>query len=197
MKSIVIASNNEDKIREIKELLSDLHLDVKSLKDFPEIPEIIEDGKTFEENALKKAREAFCILQTPILSDDSGLEVYALNMQPGVYSARFAGEPKDYRKNNQKLLKLLENYTEADQREARFRCIVVFKTIESEHIVEGICRGRIIDQLRGNGGFGYDPLFIPDGYDQTFAELPQRIKNSISHRGKAFNQIKQIIKDFT
>lgn len=197
MKSLVIASNNEDKVREIKEILSDLHLDIKSLKDFPEIPEIIEDGKTFEENALKKAREVFSILQTPILSDDSGLEVYAINMQPGVYSARFAGEPKDYRKNNQKLLKLLENYPEEDEREARFRCLVVFKTFESEHIVEGICKGRIIDELRGNGGFGYDPLFIPDGYKQTFAELPQRIKNSISHRGRAFNQIKQIIKGYT
>lgn len=196
MKSLVIASNNEGKVREIKEILSDLHLDIKSLKDYPEIPEIIEDGKTFEENALKKAREAFSILQLPVLSDDSGLEVYALNMQPGVYSARFAGEPKDYHKNNQKLLKLLENYYD-DKRKARFRCVVVFKIFETEHIVEGFCTGRIINELRGSGGFGYDPLFIPDGYQQTFAELSQEIKNSISHRGRAFNLIKPIIKNYT
>lgn len=195
MKSLVIASNNEDKIREIKEILSDLNLDLKSLKDFPEIPEIVEDGQTFEENALKKARQAFSILQTPILSDDSGLEVYALNMQPGVYSARFAGEPKDYQKNNQKLLKLLEDYSDND-RKARFRCVVVLKTFETEQIVEGFCTGRIINELRGSGGFGYDPLFIPDGYQQTFAELSQEVKNKISHRGSAFNQIKSIIKKY-
>lgn len=195
MKSLVIASHNEGKIREIKEILFDLNLDLKSLKDFPDIPEIVEDGKTFEENALKKARVVFSTLQTPVLSDDSGLEVYALNMQPGVYSARFAGEPKDYQKNNQKLLKFLENYHD-DERKARFRCVVVFKTFETEQIVEGFCTGRIITELRGSGGFGYDPLFIPDGYQQTFAELPQDIKNSISHRGSAFNQIKSVIKKY-
>ncbi len=196
MKSLVVASNNEGKLREIKEILSDLNLDLKSLKDYPEIPEIIEDGKTFEENALKKAREAFSILQVPVLADDSGLEVHALNMQPGVYSARFAGEPKDYQKNNQKLLKFLENYHD-DERKARFRCVVVFKTFETEHIVEGFCTGRIINELRGSGGFGYDPLFIPDGYQQTFAELSQEVKNSISHRGRAFILIKPIIKNYT
>lgn len=196
MKSLVVASNNEGKLREIKEILSDLNLDLKSLKDYPEIPEIIEDGKTFEENALKKAREAFSILQAPVLSDDSGLEVYSLNMQPGVYSARFAGEPKDYQRNNQKLLKLLENY-HSDERKARFRCVVVFKTFETEHVVEGFCDGRIITELRGSGGFGYDPLFIPDGYQQTFAELSQEVKNSISHRGRAFSLIKPIIKNYT
>ncbi len=196
MKNLVIASNNEGKVREITEILSDLNLNLKSFKDYPEIPEIIEDGKTFEENALKKARKAFSILQTPVLSDDSGLEVYALNMQPGVYSARFAGEPKDYQKNNQKLLRYLENYHD-DERKARFRCVVVFKTFESEHIVEGFCTGRIITELRGSGGFGYDPLFIPEGYQQTFAELPPEVKNSISHRGRAFSLIKPIIKNYT
>ncbi|MDP2208673.1 MAG: XTP/dITP diphosphatase [Bacteroidota bacterium] len=196
MKSLVVASNNEGKLREIKEILSDLNLDLKSLKDYPEIPEIIEDGKTFEENALKKAREVFNILQVPVLSDDSGLEVHALNMQPGVYSARFAGEPKDHQKNNQKLLKFLENYHD-DEKKARFRCVVVFKTFETEHIVEGFCTGRIINELRGSGGFGYDPLFIPDGYQQTFAELTQEVKNSISHRGRAFSLIKPIIKNYT
>lgn len=196
MKNLVIASNNEGKVREITEILSDLNLNLKSFKDYPEIPEIIEDGKTFEENALKKARKAFSILQAPVLSDDSGLEVYALNMQPGVYSARFAGEPKDYQKNNQKLLKYLENYHD-DERKARFRCVVVFKTFESEHIVEGFCTGRIITELRGSGGFGYDPLFIPEGYQQTFAELPPEVKNSISHRGRAFSLIKPIIKNYT
>ncbi len=197
MKSLIIASNNEGKVREIKEILSDLHLDIKSLKDYPEIPEIIEDGSTFEENALKKAREVFKILQLPVLSDDSGLEVYSLNMQPGVYSARFAGEPKDYQKNNQKLLKELENYDDDEKRKARFRCVVVFKTFETEHIVEGFCTGRIINEIRGSGGFGYDPLFIPDGHQQTFAELPQEIKNSISHRGRAFSKIKPFIEKFT
>ncbi len=196
MKNLVIASNNEGKVREITEILSDLNLNLKSFKDYPEIPEIIEDGKTFEENALKKARKAFSILQAPVLSDDSGLEVYALNMQPGVYSARFAGEPKDYQKNNQKLLRYLENYHD-DERKARFRCVVVFKTFESEHIVEGFCTGRIITELRGSGGFGYDPLFIPEGYQQTFAELPPEVKNSISHRGRAFSLIKPIIKNYT
>lgn len=193
MNTLIIATKNKGKVKEVKEILNDINIEIKSLVDYPEVQDIEEHGDTFEMNALIKAREVFNTLGIPILSDDSGLEVYALGMKPGVYSARYACEDVNSLKNNLKLLFELQSVPE-NQRHARFRCVTVFKTSDAEIISEGICEGRIISELKGEGGFGYDPLFIPNGYSQTFAELPQDVKNIISHRGMALRKIKPIIR---
>lgn len=195
MRSLIIATKNEGKYREIKEMLSDLKLEFFSLNDFKDVPEIEENGLSYIENALIKARKIFEVTRLPVLSDDSGLEIEALNFQPGIYSARFAGEPVNYKANNEKLLKLLKNVPDTE-RKARFICTVVFKNGEKEEIFEGICLGRIAIEPRGNGGFGYDPLFIPEGYNLTFAELSQEIKNKISHRARAIEKVKPVLIDF-
>ena len=143
----------------------------------------MEDAETFEGNALKKARELCAASGLWTLADDSGLEVAALNNAPGVYSARYAGEPCSYPANNAKLLRELAGVTE---RRARFRCVIALCAPDGrEWTVEGSCPGHIIHELRGVNGFGYDPLFVPDGYEQTFAELDGTVKNRISHRGAA------------
>ena len=192
MATLVLATRNESKVKEITEILSELKLEIRSLLDYPELPDVVEDGLTFEENALKKARTVFEYTTLPTLSDDSGLEVFELGMKPGVRSARYAGEPTNYHNNNQKLVKELRNIPD-DHRRAQFRCVVVFKTKEFEKIKEGICGGKIIHESKGVGGFGYDPLFMPDGYNQTFAEINSAIKNAISHRGKALLDIRETL----
>jgi XTP/dITP diphosphohydrolase len=192
MAILVLATRNKDKVKEITEILSELKLEIRSLSDYPEIPDIVEDGSTFEENALKKARSVFEYTNLPTLSDDSGLEVFELGMKPGVLSARYAGEPTNYRNNNQKLLNELRNIPD-DHRQAQFRCVVVFKTKKFENMREGVCEGKIIHESKGVGGFGYDPLFMPDGYNQTFAELKPTIKNAISHRGRALLNIRETL----
>lgn len=195
MSKLIIATKNRGKFNEIKELLSDLKLILVSLNDFEDLPEVEENGSTYVENALIKARAVFDKLKLPVLSDDSGLEVEALNFKPGVRSARFAGEQINYQANNEKLLELLKNVPEP-LRIARFRCVVVFKTNIKEDIVEGICNGKIINEPRGKGGFGYDPLFVPDGYEITFAEMNQELKNKISHRAKAIEKIKPFLLNY-
>lgn len=192
MKKILIATKNLGKIEEIKAILSDLNIQILSLIDLNYTETVVEDGITFVDNALKKARSVYQQFKMPVLSDDSGLEVDELNSQPGVLSARFAGEDKNCKANNEKLLTLLRNIHDPN-RKAKFKCVAVFKTELSEIIEEGICTGRIIHELRGTHGFGYDPLFVPDGYDLTFAQMSLDIKNKISHRGKAFQNIKQHI----
>ena len=189
MKDLVIATRNPGKVKEIRELLAGVGLRLLSLQDFAEVPEVVEDGLTLEENALKKAREAYLATGIPALSDDSGLEVFALGMQPGVRSARYAGEHVTYADNNRKLLEELGKIGAAD-RSAQFRCVAAFVDATVQHIAAGTCRGRIGTRLRGGGGFGYDPLFIPDGHDQTFAELPPEVKNGISHRAAALSAMK-------
>ncbi|MBI4546857.1 MAG: RdgB/HAM1 family non-canonical purine NTP pyrophosphatase, partial [Ignavibacteriae bacterium] len=181
MHTLILATRNQGKIREIRSILLGLPLEIKSLLEFPHLPEIVEDGSTFEENALKKARNIFALTRSPTLSDDSGLEVFSLRERPGVLSARYAGEHVSYDANNKKLLAELKGFP-VDQRRAQFRCVAAFVGDEIEKIVEGVCHGTIIDEPRGSGGFGYDPIFIPDGYQTTFAELPLHIKNHISHR---------------
>lgn len=193
MKTVLLATRNRGKVTEIKDILKDLPFEFKSLFDFPDIPDVVEDGKTFEENALKKARHVFRFTNLLTLSDDSGLEVTALNNRPGVYSARYAGEDVSYEANNKKLLTELENIPD-HLRTARFRCVVALVNSTQEYLSEGVCTGRIAFQPRGNHGFGYDPLFIPDGYDATFAELPNTVKNCISHRAKALNGVREILK---
>ena len=192
MQSIVLATNNTGKIKEILAILSGLSLDIKTLKDFSDVPDLIEDGATLEENALKKARTVFAFTKIPALADDSGLEVFALDMRPGVYSARYAGEKVTYEENNRKLLEELKGVP-LEKRAAQFRCVAALVGEGFEELSDGICRGMLTTELRGTEGFGYDPLFIPEGYNKTFAELPAEIKNRFSHRAIAFDKIKSIL----
>jgi XTP/dITP diphosphohydrolase len=187
--NLVIGTRNIHKLREIRQILAVPNLALLSALDFPDIPEVIEDGDSFEANAIKKATALSLATGLWALADDSGLEVEALNGAPGVYSARFAGEPVSYEANNRKLLKLLEKET---NRRARFRCVIALSGPTGKaQTVEGVCSGSIIRECRGAGGFGYDPLFVPDGYSQTFAELPAEQKNAISHRGRALRKAAQ------
>ncbi len=190
---IVIATANAHKLAEIKEILRDLPLELLSLKDFPEISPIEETGETFEENALLKARTVYQRCGILTLADDSGLEVDAMDGRPGIYSARYAGKEHDYAANNALLLKELQDVPDV-QRGAQFRCVVAIVNLDTEKIVEGIVRGTIINNLKGTNGFGYDPLFVPSGYDQTYAELGEEEKNRISHRAKAFQKAAQVLK---
>ena len=190
---LVLATRNKGKVRELRELLKDYQVEVLSLEDYPDFPEVEEDGATFEVNAIKKAKETAAYTKLVALADDSGLEVDYLNGQPGVHSARFAGEPKDDQANNGKLLKLLEGVP-AEERSARFRCVAAVAVPDgSVYTAEGFCTGVIGTNLRGEKGFGYDPLFFLPEYDKTFAELDLSLKNKISHRGRALCEVKVIL----
>lgn len=183
MTRLLLGTKNLNKIREIKEIFSEF-LDVDLLT-FSECPfsDVLEDGRTFEENARKKAHQICAQTGLPVLAEDSGLEVYALGGAPGVQSARFAGEHKDDQANIEKLLALLKG--SADRR-ARFRCVAVLVWPNGDGLMsEGVLSGQIALAPRGTAGFGYDPIFIPDGYTQTLAELGSQIKNKISHRRRA------------
>lgn len=182
-----MASGNKGKIAELNKLLAHLNITIKSLGDYPTMPETVEDGETFQQNAIKKAREAAQFTGILALADDSGLEVDYLKGLPGVHSARFAGEPKDDAANNRKLLELMQGVP-WEKRTARFRCVMALCTPQGEIFTsDGSCEGYILEELKGKGGFGYDPLFYIPDYDQTFAELDIEIKNKISHRGKALS----------
>lgn len=180
---LVIATRNAHKLNEIRSIFNFQKSQVLSAFDFPEIPDVIEDGDTLEANAIKKAVEIAKATECWALADDSGLEVAALNGAPGVYSARYAGEQCSYGDNNKKLLKELED---KGDRSACFRTVIALSDPGGNvQTVAGECSGQIIQELRGSNGFGYDPLFIPDGYTETFAELDASVKNSISHRARA------------
>ena len=189
-----LATRNPDKIKEIRVILDHPQLDLVSLLDFPEMGDIVEDGDTLEANALKKARESFQWTQIPSIADDTGLEVAALDGAPGVRSSRFAGEDASYRDNCEKLLRLLKGVP-ADKRMARFRCVVAYTDADEEFYVEGICEGTILDTYRGQGGFGYDPLFYLPGIGKTFAEITTEEKNRISHRGIAFRKMAEKLRE--
>lgn len=189
---IVLATRNKDKIREIKQVLKGLNIDVLTLDQFPDVPEVIEDGETIEANALKKAKVVSEATQLLALADDTGLEVDYLNGQPGVYSSRFAGEGATYDDNCKKLLGLMEGVP-WDQRTARFRCVIAIVRPGIEKLVQGTCEGFIINEKRGKHGFGYDPVFYVPQYNQTFAEMPLTLKNEISHRGIALKQAREIL----
>ncbi|MDA8096570.1 MAG: XTP/dITP diphosphatase [Desulforudis sp.] len=194
MKRLLLATRNKGKLREIQALLSDIGVEVVSLDDYPAIPEIPEEGRTFAENAIFKASEVARLTGEITLADDSGLDVDALGGEPGVHSARFAGEPKNDEANNTKLIALLEDVPPA-HRTARFRCVIALVTPDREvHTAEGACEGVIMLKPRGDNGFGYDPLFYVPEYDQTFAELPMDIKNRISHRGQALAKVKDLVR---
>ena len=180
---LIVATRNKHKLEEIHAILSGLDVELHSALDFPEIPDVVEDGETFEANAIKKAVTLARVTGCWALAYDSGLEVDALCGAPGVYSARYAGEPVSYPANNAKLLRELAGQK---NRRARFRCVMALSDPAGRaETVDGRCEGHIIEELRGVAGFGYDPLFVPDGCTQTFAEMPAEQKNSISHRGRA------------
>jgi len=188
----LLATRNRDKFKEIREILGKNEWELLSLEDFPETVEVVEDGKTFYENALKKARAAFTATRIPSLADDSGLEVDYLDGVPGVLSSRFAGENASYRDNNEKLLRLMKEVP-WEKRKAKFRCVVALVNGEEEKWVEGVCNGIILSEYRGGDGFGYDPLFFVPEENKTFAEMTVREKNKISHRGKAFRKMAELL----
>lgn len=183
MKMLVVATKNAGKAREYRKMFAPFDVEIKTLADFPPIT-INEDGQTFAENALIKAQTAVAAFNLPVMADDSGLVVDALNGAPGVHSARYAGDHDDAA-NNAKLLRELANVP-GEQRTAHFHTtILALKPDGAKLVTEGRVDGKILQKARGNNGFGYDPLFIPDGYDCSMAELTADQKNQISHRGRA------------
>lgn len=188
-KTIMIATGNMGKAKEFEKMFAKAGYQIKTMKDFPELPEVQETGQTFEENARLKAETIANILQCPVLADDSGLTVDALGGMPGIYSARFAGEQKSDASNNAKLLHELTDVAD-ENRTAQFHCTLVFAAPQKESlVVEGIWNGCIARIPRGENGFGYDPLFIVDGLEKTSAELTPEEKNEISHRGQAMKKL--------
>jgi XTP/dITP diphosphohydrolase len=190
MKELLVATGNKGKLREFGELLKGVVGTILSPADFPGLPEVEEDGATFEENAIKKARSAALFTGRPVLADDSGLSVDILSGRPGVYSARFAGEGASDADNNALLLRELEGIP-AEGRGAAFHCVIALCLPDGScQTFDGSLAGVILEAPRGAGGFGYDPLFMVPEYGQTFSELPLEIKNGISHRGRAMQLLK-------
>lgn len=185
MKKFVFATNNAHKLEEVKALLSD-KIELLSMKDIKCSADIPETETTLEGNALLKARYIYENYHINCFADDTGLEVEALNGAPGVYSARYAGEEHNSEANMKKLLHELEG---VENRKAQFRTIFALIIEGKEHLFEGIVKGEIIKQRKGNAGFGYDPIFVPEGYTQTFAEMGSEEKNKISHRAKAVGKL--------
>ncbi|WP_047985014.1 XTP/dITP diphosphatase [Ornithinibacillus californiensis] len=196
MKEIIIATKNEGKAKEFKTLFARYNIKAVSLLDLSEeLPDIEETGSTFEENAALKSEGIAEILNIPVIADDSGLVVDALDGRPGIFSARYAGEPKDDKKNLEKVLDELEDVPKED-RSARFVCVLAV-TIPGEQTIfkKGFCEGTIAYVEKGSHGFGYDPIFIPKGYNQTMAELGPEEKNKISHRKNAMIQLEDWIQN--
>ena len=191
---VVIATHNEDKLKEIKKHLESFSFNVLSLDSFPEIGEIIEDGKTLTDNALIKAREVFEKTGLPTISDDTGLEVDALDGKPGVYSARYAGENCTYSDNVNKLLLDMENIEEKN-RTATFKTVVTYVSKDLELVAEGSVKGLITRKPYGRKGFGYDPIFYVFSENKTFAEMNINEKQKCSHRGNAIANLKKLFKD--
>ena len=185
---LVLATANENKVKEFQQLVEDFSIEIKSLADFGPLPPVIEDGETFDENAYKKAHQTARVLGLPAIADDSGLVVEALNGAPGVYSARYAGEQASDEEN---VAKLLQEMTEMDNRRAYFQCVLSIAMPSGPALTyEGRCNGTITRERRGSGGFGYDPVFLCDISQKTFAELTMAEKNRVSHRGKAMQELR-------
>lgn len=193
-RKLVISTNNEHKVEEIKDILKGLPIEVLSKQDVGiENFEVLEDGDTLEENSIKKAKALAEKVEYMVMADDSGLFVDVLNGEPGVYSSRYAGEEGNDEKNNIKLLEAIKDIP-MEKRTGSFFSVICIVTEEKEvFTVKGECKGHIDYEPKGNGGFGYDPLFIPLGYDKTFSELGEDIKNKISHRAKALKEIQELI----
>lgn len=193
MLELIAATRNEGKLREIKDLLKGLNLKITSLRDYPDIAAIEEDGKTFAQNALKKAATVALYTKKLTLGEDSGLEVKALKNRPGIYSSRFSGDGATDQKNNSKLLKELKDVP-LKKRRARYRCCAALVDGQGIiNVVSGSCEGLITPRSRGKNGFGYDPLFLIPRYQKTFGELDLAVKSKISHRAKALAKIKKTL----
>jgi XTP/dITP diphosphohydrolase len=190
---VVFASRNEGKVKEIKSMLEEVGIDLISLNDYKNVPEIVEDGKSFLQNALKKAQVISEITGEIVLADDSGLQVDYLNGEPGIYSSRYAGEKATDEENNAMLLAKLKNVP-PEKRTAFFCCtLVLYRKDNTYESFESKWTGQIIDEKRGSNGFGYDPIFWVPKMKMTAAELPADIKNKISHRGQAFIKLKSYL----
>ncbi len=193
MKTYILATHNRDKIKEFKNKLGS-SICLKTLDDFPDMPDVVEDGVTLEENAFKKAREINAYTGLPTIADDTGLEVDALNGAPGVYSSRYAGENVTYQDNVIKLLNELKGL-KLEQRSARFRTSIAFVDNKEAWSVQGSVEGIILDRQKGKDGFGYDPVFYYEPLQKTFSELDLKTKNTISHRGKAIDALIHKLKE--
>jgi len=189
MKKIIFASKNEGKVREVRHILNGVNAEILSLNDVGFTDEIHESADTFKGNAKIKAEIIYNTFKLPTIADDSGIVALQLGDEPGVYSARYAGETATDEDNNRKLIERLKSYPEPHK--GKFVCAAVYYFGTDFIVAMGEIAGSIIKEPRGTNGFGYDPLFLPDGYDKTTAELPPEIKNKISHRFRAFDQLKK------
>jgi len=193
---IVLATGNQHKLREFQQILASETITIVSQNAFANCPEVVEDGSTFEENALKKARAISTHTGCVTMADDSGLEVDALMGEPGIYSARYAGMPGSDERNIELLLENMRRVCEV-QRGAQFVCVIAVVTPEGQELIaRGLCRGRITMQPEGSDGFGYDPVFLHEPSGRTFAQLSSSEKNSISHRARAAHNLQELLPDF-
>ncbi|VAX25090.1 Nucleoside 5-triphosphatase RdgB (dHAPTP, dITP, XTP-specific) [hydrothermal vent metagenome] len=188
MTELIFATGNKGKLAEVQKIFENTNFKIISLYDLGEVPDIEETGSTFAENAVIKAEAIYSLHKLPVIADDSGLAVEQLNGEPGIYSARYAGENCTYDDNNKKLIKVLQQYDTPHK--AKFVCSAIYYDGENKITAVGELPGKIISEFRGTNGFGYDPIFVPDGFDRTLAELTTEEKNKISHRAKAFNKLK-------
>lgn len=193
MTELIFASKNEGKVREFREFLTPLGITVRSLNELVDVPIIVENGTTFAENALIKARTIAATFQQPVIADDAGLVVDALNGAPGIYSARYAGDHDD-QANNTKLLKELNGVVGDDRSASFYSVIVAVKPNTAPLVATGSVAGRILEEARGDDGFGYDPLFFYEPMQRSFAELSASEKNAVSHRG---NALRKFMKEFS
>jgi XTP/dITP diphosphohydrolase len=193
MKKIVLATRNKHKIEEMKTILHDLPLEILTLNDYPDTPALREDGATFQENSLQKAQAVVQHTKLAALADDSGLEVFYLNGRPGVISARYAGDGASDEMNNEKLLGQMRGVAPR-RRKAQFRAVLTLLDDKGVEVTEGICPGTLVESPRGTNGFGYDPIFMPDGFSRTYAELTSEEKNRISHRARALAAMREVLR---
>lgn len=189
--TLFLASGNPHKIQELQQILEPLGIHLKSTLDYPDAPEVEEDQPDLKGNAKKKARFWYHKTGLPSIADDTGLEVEALDGAPGVYSARYAGENATYQNKLDKLLRQMDGEV---NRSAKFRTVIAYIADNQEYFFEGVCKGKILKKEKGTGGFGYDPIFQPEGYNETFAELDAEEKNKISHRGRALEKFLEFLK---
>lgn len=193
MDELIIATKNAGKAKEFQQFFAQLHIRVKSLLDFDDLPDVEETGTTFAENARLKAETIAELLDMPVLADDSGLEIDALQGRPGIYSARYAGVDKDDEANIRKVLEEMQSVP-MEKRTARFVCVLALAEKGKETVItEGYCEGKIALHPAGENGFGYDPIFIPEGYTNTLAELDPSVKQEISHRRHAMDQLQALL----
>lgn len=195
MKRLIFATGNQNKMREIREILADLPVEILSMKEAGIEADIVEDGKTFEENAIIKAKAIMELTGELVLADDSGLEIDYLNKEPGIYSARYMGEDTSYRIKNASLIERLAGVPD-EKRTARFVCAIAATFPDGTvKTTEGVIEGRIGYEERGENGFGYDPIFYVPEFGCTTAELSEEQKNAVSHRGKALEKMREILKE--